>query len=59
MKSTKFSDYKNPDKRCSYPFTPEALGYCWGYAGLWDKAKNAKELKRKALKFCPDCGMWR
>jgi len=28
----RINSYKNPDKRCTYPFTCDPLGYCWAYA---------------------------
>jgi len=27
-----YEKYHNSDPRCAYPFSPEPLGYCWGYA---------------------------
>jgi len=27
-----FVKYRNPDRRCTYPFTPDPVGYCWTYA---------------------------
>jgi hypothetical protein len=35
-----FMKYKNPDKRCTYPFEPSLLGYCWGYATKVDEGKK-------------------
>ena len=55
MKVKKWSDYKNPDKKCKYPFSQCGVGYCWGYANLYDKAKNKKELKKQAKIYCKTC----
>lgn len=36
--------YKNPDSRCWYPFEPDPLGYCWGYAQYIDMGATKEEI---------------
>lgn len=55
MKAEKFEDYKNPDPRCTYPFTPDAIGYCWGYANAFDN-DSLEEFKEIS---CPKCECWK
>ena len=45
----RFSKYKNPDKRCTYPFEPMSIGYCWGWASFVDGGNPPK---------CDKCEMW-
>jgi len=56
MKS-KFDKYHNPDMACNYPFTPDSLGYCWGYATFIDEHPNAseQEITEWMKKYCRDC----
>lgn len=35
-----FEKYRNPDSRCLYPFTPDELGYCWGFAHAVDEDRK-------------------
>ena len=59
MKPKSVQDYKNPDKRCRYPFTLNWLGYCWGYGERFDRAKNKKELLKLLKNYCPGCEYWK
>lgn len=38
-------------KYCRYPFTPEPLGYCWGYAIAIDKGETLDKIHFG----CKDC----
>jgi len=44
--------YENPDPRCTYPFTPDPLGYCWGYACHVDGDPQFKDFN------CEGCECW-
>jgi hypothetical protein len=46
---TSFAKYKNPDKRCTYPFEDNFVGYCWSYANAVDKREDAN---------CVGCGFY-
>ena len=46
--------YRNPDKRCTYPFTPDPLGYCWSYANHVDGTERFEDMD----KICPGCEFW-
>lgn len=49
----KVKSYKNPDKRCKYPWELSPLGYCWGYATEKDKrTKQENIIKRLCTKGC-------
>ena len=48
----RINSYKNPDPRCTYPFTCDPLGYCWGYANHIDKTPGFEKLN------CKDCELW-
>ena len=50
----KINSYKNPDKRCSYPFTCDPLGYCWSYAHYVDGNEKFKNIKN----ICKNCEFW-
>ncbi len=57
-------NYKNRDKRCSYPWTPRQLGYCWGYANWVDYHNGSDDVKEKYkvkdyIEFCKDCKYWK
>lgn len=54
MKKNPFLKYENKDPRCDYPFTPDPLGYCWGYANNVDENKTKEECD----KYCKGCEMW-
>ena len=47
--------YKNPDKRCTYPFTCDPLGYCWSYANYVDGDERFKDIEA----ICKNCEMWK
>jgi len=59
MKPKSYEDYKNKDKRCKYPFEPCGVGYCWGYASLFDESKNMEELKEKLKTYCIKCEFYK
>jgi len=49
--------YRNPDPRCTYPFTPDLFGYCWSYAIAVDHG-----LVSRLMRFCPyphSCECWK
>ncbi len=46
--------YENKDPRCDYQFTPDPLGYCWGYATAIDRGKEDAFVKER----CPHCDLW-
>ena len=50
-----YKKYKNPDKRCSYPFTNDVLGYCYGFAGWLDDTKKVITMQQ----LCNGCEYWR
>jgi len=52
--SSKYKKYKNPDKRCTLPFEPSPLGYCWYYADRVDTGKQQKEI----IEECRECEYW-
>jgi RecJ-like exonuclease len=52
-KDNPYEKYRNPDKRCHYPFQP--IDYCWSYAGLVDKRATEKEIEQ----FCKGCEFWK
>lgn len=44
--------YKNPDKRCKYPYVEnDLLDYCWSYALVANKKMSKHELKQE----CKHC----
>jgi hypothetical protein len=50
-----FGKYRNPDKRCQYPFEPNPLGYCWSYAhhvdGVDEKFRDIESICRSGCMF--------
>lgn len=56
-----FIRYKNPDKRCHYPFEPNVFGYCWMYSSYIDN--GAKFLIPRELnsmeEICHSCEFWK
>jgi hypothetical protein len=50
----RINTYRNPDSRCTYPFTCEPLGYCWSYAHHVDGTKSYEDMS----KICPSCDCW-
>lgn len=46
----RFRAYRNPDKKCTYPFEPCSLGYCWGWAHYIDGTGEHP--------YCEDCECW-
>ncbi len=50
----KVKSYRNPDKRCSYPFICAPMGYCWAYANHVDKTPKFEDMS----KICPGCEFW-
>ena len=55
MKKTKYDKYHNPDRRCTYPFTPDIFGYCWSYANYVDGTKGFQDIEKN----CKGCEMWK
>jgi len=49
-----FEKYRNPDKRCGYPFTPDPCGYCWSYAHHVDDTEGYEDMER----ICPGCELF-
>jgi len=47
--------YRNPDRRCTYPFTPDPVGYCWSYACHVDGESRFEDM----LKICAGCECWK
>jgi len=54
-KDNPYLKYRNPDPRCKYPFTPDPLNYCWGYAEKVDEGASKKEIEQ----FCEGCEYWK
>jgi hypothetical protein len=52
---TGWEKYRNPDKRCAYPWGPGGAGYCWSFANHVDGDKKFKDLST----ICPGCEMWK
>ena len=50
----KINSYRNPDKRCTYPFTCDPVGYCWSYATHVDGNEKYKDIES----ICKGCEMW-
>lgn len=50
----KINSYKNPDPRCTYPFTCDPLGYCWSFALHIDGNENYKNMEE----HCKHCECW-
>jgi len=46
--------YKNPDKRCNFPFEDNAFGYCWSYACHVDGEQEFEDME----KICKGCEHW-
>jgi hypothetical protein len=57
MKVTKemIMSYENTDPRCTYPFTPDPLGYCWSFAHHIDKTKGYEDIEE----ICKNCECWK
>lgn len=47
-------EYENRDARCTYPFEPNAIGYCWSYAHHVDGTSKFEDI----LKICEGCELW-
>lgn len=54
-KKPDYNKFKNPDKRCTYPFTPDIAGYCWSYAHHIDGTKGWENIENICLK----CEYWK
>jgi len=58
--------YRNPDRRCNYPFDPSPLGYCWSFASYIDGGekwlKQRSDIEKKEFKtmedICRGCDRW-
>ena len=46
--------YRNPDKRCTYPWSPGKFGYCWSFALHVDGVHSSEHM----AKICPGCECW-
>ena len=46
----KENKYKNPDKRCTYPYDKSPVGYCWAYANHIDRIKGFSDIGKKCKK---------
>lgn len=51
----KINTYRNPDPRCTYPFTCDPLGYCWSYANYVDGTEKFEDMSI----ICPGCDCWK
>jgi len=49
-----FEKYRNPDKRCGYPFSPDPCGYCWSFAHHVDGTKGYEDME----KICHGCDLF-
>ena len=49
--------YRNPDRRCTYPFEPNALGYCWSYANFVDGTFPWANKPMEST--CKGCELWK
>lgn len=47
--------YRNPDPRCTYPWSPGGAGYCWSFAHHVDGRKRYEDME----KICPKCELWK
>jgi hypothetical protein len=54
-KSFPFEKYRNPDKRCQYPFGSGSLGYCCSYACHID---GKDERYKDITVICRKCKLW-
>ena len=60
-----YKKYRNPDKNCQYPFTPDPVGYCWGYATLIDNLtcptckRIIKPDEMIVRSLCSGCEFWK
>ena len=52
-----FVKYRNPDKRCQHPFTPDAAGYCFTYAHHVDGTAGYEDIE--ALCRRGPCEFWK
>ena len=52
---TRINSYKNPDPRCTYPFTCDPLGYCFSYAHHIDGTKGFEDMQKR----CTNCECWK
>lgn len=51
MAKVDFEKYRKPEK-CSYPWSPEPLGYCWGYAENKDAGMTDEEIEKELCEGC-------
>ncbi len=47
--------YENDDPRCTQPYSPAALDYCWSYAHHVDGSPGYADLKAR----CHGCEFWK
>jgi len=55
MKKISLKKYKNPSRKCQYPFELNLLGYCWSYANYVDGDQRFKNIKE----ICRTCEMFK
>ena len=49
-----YDKYENKSPRCEYPFTSDAVGYCWSYAHYVDGTEKFQDIER----ICKTCDMF-
>ena len=49
--------YKNPDKRCTHPFSTCPVDYCWQYATMVDEGKTQEEIIKECVNY-GKCDLW-
>ena len=54
MNGKGFDVYKNPDSRCTYPWSDCFCGYCWSYASHVDGNPKFADMKS----ICVGCDMY-
>lgn len=50
-----YAKYRNPDRRCCYPFTNDPIGYCWSFACHVDGDPRWADMEM----ICTNCELWR
>ena len=53
--TNRYERYRNPDKRCGYPFQPTPDGYCWAYSKHVDRVAGFGNM----MEICGDCQHWK
>lgn len=52
---TKNHQYRNPDKRCHYPWTSSPTEFCWAYANHVDERGQPEDMEQ----ICKECEHWK